>query len=65
VELDVQIHDVQDEIQLIKIDLIFEQRVAMSRNFDEELVLQILSNLGILKSLLVVDCFEDEDVLLL
>jgi len=63
--LDVQIHDVQDEIQLIKIDLIFEQRVAMSRNFDEELVLQILSNLGILKSLLVVDCFEDEDVLLL
>jgi hypothetical protein len=65
VELDVQIHDVQDEIQLIKIDLIFEQRVAMSRNFDEELVLQILSNLGVLKSLLVVDCFEDEDVLLL
>ena len=64
-ELDVQIHDVQDEIQLIKIDLIFEQRVAMSRNFDEELVLQILSNLGVLKSLLVVDCFEDEDVLLL
>lgn len=63
--MDVQIHDVQDEIQLIKIDLIFEQRVAMSRNFDEELVLQILSNLGILKSLLVVDCFEDEDVLLL
>lgn len=63
--MDVQIHDVQDEIQLIKIDLIFEQRVAMSRNFDEELVLQILSNLGVLKSLLVVDCFEDEDVLLL
>jgi hypothetical protein len=46
--MNIEVHDMHDKSQLTKIDLIFEQGIAVTRHFDQELVLEIFHDLWIL-----------------
>lgn len=57
-ELDVKVHYVQDQVELVKVDLVLEQGVAVATNLDKELVLNVLRDLGVFKPLQVVHGLE-------
>ena len=63
-EGDVQVHNVHDQVQLAKVDLVFQQRVAVSRHLDIEFVFHILGNFGVLESLQVLHRFKDRNIVL-
>ena len=52
-KLYVQIHDMHDQVQLAKVDLIFQQGIAMSRHLDIEFIFHVLCNFRVFKSLQV------------
>ena len=52
-EVDVEVHDVHDEVELAEVDLVLQQRVGVPRHLDEELVLQILRDFWVLEAMLV------------
>ena len=53
------------QCQLVEINLILEQRVGVSRHFYLEFILEVLGNFWILQSVLVSDCLELSQLLLM
>lgn len=61
-ELYVEVHDVQDEVELVEVHLVLKQSVAVPGDLHKELVFKVLSHLGVLKPLHVVDRLQHRDV---
>jgi hypothetical protein len=57
-KVNVQVHDVHDQVELVEVDLVFEQRVAVTRNFDVEFGFQVLGHFWVLQSLQIVNSLE-------
>jgi hypothetical protein len=62
-KLQVQVHYVEDQVQLVEVDLEFKEGEGLSRYPHPKLVFEVLGNVWVLNTADVVHCFQHEDVL--
>lgn len=57
--MNVQVHDVQDQVELVEVNLVLEQGVAVATDLHKKFVFDKLGDLWVFESLQIIDSLQD------
>jgi len=57
--VNVQVHDVQDQVELVEVNLVLEQGVAVATDLHKKFVFDKLGYLWVFESLQIIDSLQD------